>query len=202
LCEQCAEQLPLLSDAVCPQCGRPQADGMLCQACHAEATAIIVRSAFVYEEPVRGLIHSLKYRGATSLAAPLGRRMADAWSKLHLQTDVLIPVPLHPRRELRRGYNQSLLLAQSMGLAIQIAVTGDTLRRSRDTASQTHLNRAERRHNVENAFLCDNDRMIRGKRVTLVDDVATTGATLEACAGVLREQGVLSVDAFTLARAP
>jgi ComF family protein len=131
--------------------------------------------------------------------------LAEYAQRVPLPADVLIPVPLHRRRQRERGYNQSALLAARFGASTQIPVRRDVLRRHRYTRSQTRLNAQERNQNVHGAFSCidqhDVEQSIVGKRVLLIDDVATTGATLRACAQVLRDQGARSVWALTVARA-
>ena len=110
----------------------------------------------------------------------------------------LIPVPLHPEREQKRGYNQSVLLARELGRILNVPVVEDELVRTRNTASQTHLSREERLTNVAGAFACKTQHRFAGKRVTLIDDVATTGATLDASALALLAYGAEKVGAFTL----
>jgi ComF family protein len=112
---------------------------------------------------------------------------------------VIVPVPLHRRRLKERGYNQALLLAERLGEAVGVPIAHDLLYRNRHTMSQARLNAQERRRNVEDAFSCA-DRSVQDKRVLLVDDVCTTGATLEACSVALKERGALSVWALTVAR--
>jgi ComF family protein len=159
-----------------------------------------IRSACLFEGTLREAIHRFKYRNMRALAQPLGGLLVDAWHPLSQAIEVLVPVPLHRRRLRERGYNQSHLLALRLGAATGVPVVGDTLRRVRYTASQTHLGTLERRENVANAFAVADDRL-RGKRVALVDDVCTTGATIEACGAALMAEGVGSVWALTVARA-
>jgi ComF family protein len=128
--------------------------------------------------------------------------MVEAWQRADLVTDLFVPVPLHPRREAKRGYNQANLLARALGDALEVPVASRLLQRSRATVSQTKLNRKQRRENVSGAFAYTNDIPLDDMHLTLVDDVATTGATLEACADVLLAHGAECVNAFTLARAP
>jgi len=161
-----------------------------------------VRSAFLFEEPIRSAIHALKYRGGAQVIEVLARPLTQAWRALDMTSDLLVPVPLHKRREARRGYNQALVLAQALGAQLQLPTASRALHRVRDTASQTHLNRAARHRNVADAFAVFPGLDLAGLMVTLVDDVATTGATLNACAVVLLEAGAKAVNAFTLARAP
>jgi ComF family protein len=135
-----------------------------------------------------------------ALADPLGDLLVDTWRSVSHAVEVLVPVPLHRRRLRERGYNQSYLLALRLGASVGVPVVGDALRRVRHTASQTRLGMRERRENVANAFSCAGDRL-RNKRVALIDDVCTTGATIESCGAALKAGGARSVWALTVARA-
>ena len=134
------------------------------------------------------------------MAKPLGGLMAAYWQQHPMTVDVIVPVPLHADRLRERGYNQAALLAHELARQARLAVDEQTLVRKRATASQIKLDAKQRKENVHDAFYCS-DSSLAGKRVLLVDDVCTTGATLEACAIALQESGALSVQALTLARA-
>jgi ComF family protein len=127
--------------------------------------------------------------------------MAEFWLRCPEKIDVIVPVPLHPDRERRRGYNQAALLAKPLGRLIERPVELEALVRVRATRSQTMLNSFERRRNVADAFACVKGEDMAGRDIMVVDDVATTGATLDACAAALLACEVRSVRAFTLARA-
>ncbi|MBN1487922.1 MAG: ComF family protein [Anaerolineae bacterium] len=203
LCDVCAQDLPLFRGPCCPSCGRPWTASGLCPVCQTNPLRVSpVRSALLFKPgPIRDVIHALKYRGSREIVTPLAVRMAEAWEYFEMQCEILIPVPLYARREARRGYNQATLLAVALGKQIGIPVVSDALARVRATQSQTKLNSKERKKNVKGAFAWTSKLKLDGVSVTLVDDVATTGATLEACANVLLDHGVESVSAFTLARA-
>jgi competence protein ComFC len=177
------------------------AEGKLCLRCQRASLQIDgVRSVVFLEGPMREAIHRLKYSNSQDLAAPLGEMMVSYWQDVHLPADVIIPVPLHARRLHERGYNQAALLARELGEGVSLPVLGNALVRVRETSPQVDLNAKERKENVRGAFHCSDDRLA-GKSVLLVDDVYTTGATLEACSLALKQRGVRTVWALTLARA-
>jgi ComF family protein len=157
-------------------------------------------AAGAYDGALRAIVHALKYDGRRSLAKPLAGLMRSRCAELFRNADCLIPVPLHPSRRRVRGFNQALDLARRLGsdsLPVRQA-----LRRVRATPTQTGLPAAQRHRNMKDAFTSSPlAPVLRGCVVVLVDDVSTTGATLEACAKVLRELGVREVRAVTAARA-
>jgi ComF family protein len=158
-----------------------------------------IRSPFLYQGLIREVIHHLKYKNLKVLAKPLGQLMAEYLSSNPLPADTLVPVPLHPKRIRQRGYNQSALLAREVGQILDLTVIEGSLIRSRNTASQVVLSAQERRSNVRQAFECK-DQRLRGKQIILIDDICTTGSTLNACAVTLREIGAVSIWGLTLAR--
>ncbi|MGH9784118.1 MAG: ComF family protein [Terriglobia bacterium] len=160
------------------------------------------RSFASYEGTLRSLIQRLKYDGCRPLAKPLGRFLAEAVRRLERQSfDVLVPVPLHSRRERQRGFNQAFLLAAQVSKLWKISLAASDCVRVRDTPPQTGLRAAERRKNVAGAFDVPRPARVRDRRVLLVDDVLTTGATAHACAQALRDAGAAGVWVATLARA-
>lgn len=201
-CPTCLAQVEPLLPPVCRRCGRPGSPAHICRTCRGVATRLVsVRSAALLDEPLRSAIHEFKYRGARELAAPLAGLMMDCWYRFHLSADCLVPVALHRRRRRERGYNQATLLARELTKGLAFPVMEDLLRRDRPTLPQVGLNSRQRKENVAGAFSCD-DGAAEGLRLMLVDDVCTSGATLEACASVLRAQGrATSVRALTVARA-
>jgi competence protein ComFC len=159
-----------------------------------------MRAPFVFEGTVRTAVHQFKYKNLRALAAPLAALMDAYFSRYPLPGEVLVPVPLHPKRLRERGYNQSALLARELGRLRGMSVVADCLVRREARSPQARTSGvAERRTNVAGAFGC-RDRRLAEKAVILVDDVATTGATLEDCAAALHEGGAASVWGFTLAR--
>jgi ComF family protein len=160
------------------------------------------RSFAAHDGTLRALVQRLKYDGYRPLAKPLGRFLAEAADQLSEQRfDVVIPVPLHRKRERQRGFNQAELLAAELARLRKAPLGARDCMRVRDTPPQTGLRAAERRKNVAGAFDVPRAERVKGKRVLLVDDVLTTGATASACAQALRQAGASGVWVVTLARA-
>jgi ComF family protein len=155
-----------------------------------------------FAPPLREGIHAMKYGGSPQLATPFGERMARAWQAgaAGWAPDALAPVPLHAARQRERGYNQSERLAAVVALAIGCPLERAALVRQRATAQQAQLDREGRKANVAGAFVARPDR-VSGRRILVIDDVYTTGATLRACADALYAAGATEVAALTLARA-
>jgi ComF family protein len=152
----------------------------------------------LYNGALRGVIHALKYDGRRSLAAPLAERIRDRCRGVLEGANLVVPVPLHSSRRRQRGFNQAVDLSRRLGLPVAHA-----LRRVRATQSQTELSEADRRSNVSAAFAPSRwwlRRQLSAQIVVLVDDVSTTGATLNECAVVLKTLGVREVRAVTAAR--
>ncbi|MCZ2076890.1 MAG: ComF family protein [Bryobacterales bacterium] len=151
-----------------------------------------------YEGTLRRLIHLFKYGGVQPLSQPLGERLMLAFPR-DLGIDILVPMPLHWKRRLARGFNQSELLARAVGKRFNVPVV-PAVRRIRSTPAQAGLTNSKRRANVAGAFRVDKASLVAGRRVLLVDDVLTTGATAAACAAALKKAGARSVTLLTLAR--
>ena len=201
-CASCLAQVEPLLPPMCKRCGRPTPSGSICSLCRRMPSALDgIRSAAMFEEPLRSAVHHFKYNNARELAAPLASLLRDCWHRLPLPGDVLLPVPLHERRRRERGYNQAALLARELGQLLDMPVIEEAVQRERQTLPQVGLSARERRENVAGAFHCPEGAM-RGRRVVLIDDVCTTGATLGACATALRQDGqAAAVWALTVARA-
>ncbi|MGD8244644.1 MAG: ComF family protein [Anaerolineae bacterium] len=203
LCEQCLDLIPRVAPPFCIHCGGPveKTASRLCTRCRTAPLQIDrIRSAVYFEGTLREAVHKFKYDGVTALAEPLGGLLAEYWSQHPIPVDVLVPVPLHRSRVRERGFNQAALLAQQLSKRVHLALDGHTLVRQRATASQVELNTEERKENVRDAFRCTTGALV-DSRVLLIDDVCTTGSTLEACAVALRDGGAKSVQALTLSRA-
>jgi ComF family protein len=158
-----------------------------------------MRAPLRYAEPASRLIHRFKYEGLFALAEALSWVMITAWPNWEQPPDLILPIPLHPKRQRRRGYNQSELLARPLGRALGVPVDAVSLRRTRHTAPQVGLGPEERHSNVWGAFAAD-PTGVAGRHVLLVDDVLTTGATMRAAAGAVLSAGAADVSAYCLAR--
>jgi len=157
-------------------------------------------AAFEYGGAIATAIARLKYQERADLASRLGRAMEQAARRLDGSVDLVVPVPLHPRRLAERGYNQAALLAGPIARALGVRTRAGALVRVRDTPQQVAMDRESRLSNVDGAFAVRERSKVTGKRVLLVDDVRTTGATLDGCARALHEVGVQRAFALVLAR--
>lgn len=201
LCSACSDSLSRIVSPLCPRCGKPQPDGKLCPSCiNWEANIDGIRSPFRFEGLMRQAIHQLKYHNLRALAAPLAKLLNDYLIANPLLGAALVPVPLHPKRLRERGYNQSYLLAKELSRLTNLPIIDDCLARKHHTPPQARTSTVEeRRSNVTNAFTCVNGRL-RGKPALLIDDVSTSGATLDACAVALKATGSTPVWGLVLAR--
>ncbi len=200
-CRGCLADLPWI-DHGCPRCARPLPPGGSVCACSDLCLAGIerLRAALVYEFPVDSLLLAAKFRRRLDLAAAAGELLA---SKLAQDRDsplpaLLLPVPLHPRRQRQRGYNQAAEIAAASARRLGVPLAATACRRQRNTAPQTGLGGAERRRNLAGAFVVA--PTVRGRRLAIVDDVVTTGSTVSALACALRAAGAEYVEAYCVAR--
>lgn len=209
LCPACWEGMELIGPPCCEACGLPfeydAGKGALCGACMREPPPFgRARAALLYTDASRRLVLSFKHGDRIEAASAFARWMIRAGSDLIAEAEVAVPVPLHWTRLFARRYNQAALLAAAIGAETGLDVSPDTLVRRRRTPSQGTLGRAARRRNVAGAFAVPQTRaaQLKGRRVLLIDDVMTTGATAVTCARVLRRAGAASVDVLTLTRVP
>ncbi len=208
LCAGCWSELRFVVPPLCRSCGIPLPGAgvaaPICGACAAEAPLIRrARAALVYDGHSRRLIVGFKHYGRLSLRPLFVQWLERAAGELLEEADLVVPVPLHRWRLLQRGFNQAVLLAEGIAPGRHPRCVPDLLVRHRATVSQQSLSRSERRSNVTAAAFHVHPRwtsLLQGRRVLLVDDVLTTGATLDACARVLLRGGAESVDAVCLAR--
>jgi len=201
ICYSCRQSLPRIMPPLCPRCGKSQPSGILCPGCISwQAEIDGIRSPFRFDGVIRQAIYQLKYRNLRALIVPLAQLLNDYLVSSPLPGEALVPVPLHHKRLRERGYNQSSLLAQELGKLINLPVIDDWLIRLRHAPPQARTSTVEeRRSNVAGAFTC-RDHRLRGKAVLLIDDVSTSGATLDACAAALKATEVTSVWGLVLAR--
>jgi ComF family protein len=207
VCAACWAKLSFIAPPFCPRLGIPfvydPGPELLSMEAIANPPAYQrARAAVRYDDVARTLVHALKYQDRTDLAPAMGRWMARAGKELLDEADVLVPVPLHWRRGWSRRYNQSGALAHVISRQSGVTLAAESLRRVRATEQQIGLSRARRASNVQGAFRVAADRMadIQGRQVILVDDVLTTGATVDACARALLRAKAAQVDVLTFAR--
>lgn len=200
VCVGCWEAILPIAPPFCAVCSDPLVSWRVplerCSQCRLTRPHISAGSTVaMYEGPLRSILQAFKYEGRRSLAAPLSRLMRMRGTRVLAGADCVVPVPLHWRRHWRRGFNQALELTRELGLPVQCA-----LRRHRSTRTQTDLPASARHRNVRGAFVATRRSRVSGLHVVLVDDVSTTGATLEACARVLIAAGAAEVRTLTAAR--
>ena len=201
LCDSCCHTLPRIVPPVCGKCGRPESTGALCPACWGWQSQIDgIRSPFRFDGVIRQAVHELKYRNLRALAGCLAELLFHYYQANPVCGEILVPVPLHAKRLRSRGYNQSSLLAKELSQLSSLPVNEGCLVRVKNSPPQARTAAIdERRSNILDAFTCV-DRRLSGKQVVLLDDVCTSGATLEACAAALKSAGAFSVWGLTLAR--
>ncbi|MFC1918367.1 ComF family protein [Chloroflexota bacterium] len=201
ICDSYRSSLPRIMPPLCPRCGSPQPNGILCPGCVGwQAEIDGIRSPFRFDGIIRQAIYQFKYRNLRALAEPLAQLLKDYLLTNPISGEALVPVPLHRKRLRERGYNQSSLLARKLGKLTNLPIVDDCLIRQRLAHPQARTSTVEERQsNVADAFAC-RDRRLRDKQVLLIDDVATSGATLDACAAALKASGATSVWGLTLAR--
>lgn len=207
-CDDCLNSFIRITSPLCPVCGTPFVSRVeedhLCEECLRKLPFYdILASPYLYEGGITDTIHQIKYSGKTYLAQSLGDLLAASAREKFGDTkgSLIMPVPLHPKRLRERGFNQSLVLARAIGPLLEARIDFLSLRRVRYTQPQTGLKRDERRRNVKGAFDISGQPDLKGKTIILVDDVATTGNTLNECARVLKKAGCEKVLCLTLARA-
>jgi ComF family protein len=207
VCANCWAKLSFIAPPLCPRLGIPfvydPGPGLLSMEAISDPPAYgRARAAVRYDDVARTLVHALKYQDRTDLAPAMGRWMARAGRELTDETDALIPVPLHWRRGWSRRYNQSGALARVIEQHTGVKLVSEALRRVRPTLQQIGLSRPQRASNVQGAFKVSAERQseIQGRRVVLIDDVLTSGATVDACARALLRAKAASVDVLVFAR--
>ncbi len=201
LCDACDASLPLRTFDACPQCGISSPKALLCGDCLADPPAFDATLAvFTYRFPCDQLIQSFKYSANLALTDFFAARLVETLRATQSTlADVVLPLPLARKRLSERGFNQALLIAQSVTHKLSLPIETTSLVRVRDTLPQTGLPWKQRHANVKGAFACNAD--LNGKHVALLDDVMTTGATLNEAAKLLKKHGATRVTAWVMARA-
>lgn len=198
LCPTCVATLPRLMPPYCSVCGQPATD-RLCRRCAVMPLEVNgLRAPFLMEGLIREAIHDFKYRNVRAAAPELAQLLADYLASNPMLGEIIVPVPMHSSDLRGRGYNQSALLARELSKLTGLPVNERLLARIRKTARQVDLPRQERLRNVAGSFASTGDAT--GQAILLVDDVATTGSTMSACAAALRAAGAVSVWGLALAR--
>jgi len=206
-CPACKEKIKFITGSLCPVCGTifldSPAESHLCGNCIENKTYFsCARAVFSCETIILDVIHQFKYGNNISVGAMLASFMADfSFPDVDFSDySLIIPVPLHIKRLRERGFNQSLILARALAKKWQIPVNFSLLKRHKFTLTQTGLHKIERKQNIKGAFEVSDKKLIAGKNVILVDDVYTTGATINECAKTLIKAGAQKVTVLTLAR--
>lgn len=201
VCEKCWNSLGMIPHPFCPNCKSFFSDEKnRCLFCSTDSNLLYVRSLGIFDDFYRELIHKFKYKGKVSLGKRLSKKLGEEIrkDKRFSSFDFLIPVPLHPARKRERGYNQSEVMGEVISKDLNISFLKNGLKRIKNTKDQTKLNDEQRRKNVKDAFKISDSEIIKDKKIILVDDVITTGATLFECAKVLKNNGAKKIVGATL----
>ena len=200
-CRDCQSNTEKILSPICPVCGRTQPNDQICHTCdELHPDFIACRSWAVYRGPIRTAIHKMKYRRDIGLGEILSRPMINLLNTLCWDIDLISPVPLNKKRYSERGYNQSSLLALPIALSTRLQYHPSALTRFRDTQSQVGLTREGRDKNIKGAFKAKHS-IVNNKCVLVIDDVMTSGATMNSCANALLDAGAKQVYGLTLAKA-
>ena len=199
LCTDCESALLPLQRPYCLLCASPRVP-QICVSCRRVAPAFdSVRAPYEFRGSARNIVHDLKYRQIRIAVPYIARLLAEYLERNPYPVDAYCPVPLHPRRERSRGFNQSEIIARHLGQLTGIPVDTTALRRTRNTPPQVSMDSADdRQRNIADAFECALD--IEGRRYMLIDDVVTTGSTMSACADALKDAGAANVWGLAFAR--
>jgi len=199
-CQSCQQKVSLMNGPICQRCG-DKSDEEICPNCQQRPPAYIkLRSFASFEGTIRNALHRLKYKSDIGLGEALSKHLIELYNRERWIVDFIMPVPLGQRRLKQRGFNQAGLLARPMAYATNIPYRADLLIKRRETPSQVGLSASERAQNVTGAFFCKSP-IVSGKSILIIDDVTTTGSTINACAQALCEAGAAAVYGLTLARA-
>ncbi len=200
VCSNCWSSLEISEKPYCPEC-KTELTSLLEDCCSSQLKSVYALG--IFDENFQELIHHFKYKGKISLGKAIGLRLADELKRQNpVEIACIIPVPLHKVRKRARGFNQSEILAEILGSELNLKVEKDILFRIKNTKDQTKLSEEERKQNVAGAFkVQDEQKILKDKKIILVDDVITTGATLNECAKILKQAGAREVLGVTIAKA-
>ncbi len=200
-CSSCQLAMQFIEPPICKQCGQHIPSQGLCTRCRVLSSQMeAVRSMVVFEGPVRKALHRIKYQQDFSLAGIFANSLESFFlNQLNWLVDMVIPVPLSKRRKMQRGYNQAALLAKPLASKLEFHYSNQALKRVCETRSQVGLSLEERRNNVADVFRAS--PVVKNKNILIVDDIATSGSTLESCANALKQAGAKDIFGLTLARA-
>ena len=202
ICKSCSEKIDYIQEPLCKKCGKPihSQEGEFCFDCqrrmlHYEQGS----SLWLHKRPVSSSIYDFKYKNKRVYGEIYGREMAEQFNDLirMWEIDVLIPVPLHRKRQRKRGYNQAEIIARELGKRLGIPVDMSVIIRERETTPQKELGQKNRRKNLKKAFRLTGKRLI-GKNILLIDDIYTTGSTIDAMAEVLMKTGCEKIYFLTI----
>ena len=202
-CKNCAKILPKITGKICEKCGEPLENmASFCENCKGGKHYYTKsRSVFVYQDYVSGGILNFKFHNGKYYSKPFAKYLADLYKEHKYNCDLIIPVPIHVTRLKERGYNQSELLAKDLGEIINLPVDSESLVKIKKTKNQAELDFKQRHTNLEKAFKVTNKKQIKDKNILLIDDVYTTGSTIDECTKELTKAGAKSVYALTVAHA-
>jgi len=200
-CDDCYASVKPITQPVCEKCGLPvKHQAELCNCADTIHSLDYFRAYSIYTPPLSNAIKQLKYERDFAIAKKLAFYLIKLYNEYKIKADLVIPVPLNKNRIRERGFNQASLLAKFFANELQLPYEKQALVRTKNTRSQVGLSRLERLSNVQEAFQA-NPALIMGKTIIIIDDVSTTGATLEACASTLKNAGAMKVIGLSLARA-
>jgi len=207
ICGGCAKKIKERMPPFCMKCGRQlKGDPELiatCQGCKKDAPHFDrAWSACCYDDPLKGLIHDFKYKKITSLSADFTTLIINFMKKYNVGRDcqIIIPIPMHPNRLFKREINHSDILARDLSKTMGISYSGNTLKKTKDTLLQSKLKREARIKNLHSSFFLKDNSIVRNKNILLVDDLFTTGSTVNECSMLLKNSGARCVEIMTLAR--
>jgi competence protein ComFC len=199
-CSSCDLQLITLHSHICQICGYPVDSGEICEKCLKDRPSFTkLRSIYAYRDELRNALHRLKYSNDLGVGEIMGHKCANFLTPLNWDVDLIIPVPLGKKRRRERGYNQSALIAFPMALILNKPYSSKAIFRKKETITQIEFKAEERKQNVKDAFSA-NISLVNGKNVLIVDDVITTGSTMDSCALELKRAGARNVYGLSVAR--